>query len=55
VQDDGRVFLSSTRIGGNYWIRLAVLSFRSHRKEVDLCLSVLEQGLGYLLATPASE
>jgi glutamate/tyrosine decarboxylase-like PLP-dependent enzyme len=55
VQDDGRVFLSSTRIGGNYWIRLAVLSFRSHRKEVDLCLSVLEHGLGYLLATPTSE
>ena len=50
VQDDGRVFLSSTRIDGIYWIRFAVLSFRSHRKEVDLCLSILKNGLGELLA-----
>jgi aromatic-L-amino-acid decarboxylase len=53
VQDDGRVFLSSTRIEGSYWIRLAVLSFRSHRQEVDLCLSILENGLRHLLATSA--
>jgi len=50
VQDDGRVFLSSTKIDDIYWIRFAVLSFRSHRKEVDLCLSILKNGLGELLA-----
>jgi len=42
VQEDGRVFLSSTRIDGVYWIRFAVLSFRSHKQEVDLCLGILK-------------
>ena len=46
VQQDGRVFLSSTRIDEVYWIRFAVLSFRSHKREVDLCLSVLKKCLG---------
>ena len=42
VQEDGRVFLSSTRIDGVYWIRFAVLSFRSHKQGVDLCLGILK-------------
>jgi aromatic-L-amino-acid/L-tryptophan decarboxylase len=45
VQEDGRVFISSTTIDGVYWIRLAVLSFRTHRREVDLCLEVLRVGV----------
>jgi len=44
VQVDGRVFLSSTTIDGVFWIRLAVLSFRSHRQEVEVCLEVLREG-----------
>lgn len=43
VHRDGRVFLSSTTIDGVFWLRLAVLSFRTHRKTIDLALEVLEE------------
>ncbi|MEL7119334.1 MAG: aminotransferase class V-fold PLP-dependent enzyme [Bacteroidota bacterium] len=48
IRKDGRIFLSSTTIEGVYWIRMAVLSFRTHLKEVDLCLDILKEGLEYL-------
>ncbi|HET6528188.1 MAG TPA: aminotransferase class V-fold PLP-dependent enzyme, partial [Balneolaceae bacterium] len=40
---DGRVFLSSTHINGTVYLRLAVLSFRTHLEEIDLTLSILRQ------------
>ena len=43
VRLDGRVFLSSTTINGVFWLRLAVLSFRTHKHTIDLCLKVLEE------------
>lgn len=45
VRRDGRIFLSSTTIGGVFWIRLAVLSFRTHLKEINTCLEVLRRGV----------
>jgi aromatic-L-amino-acid decarboxylase len=36
-----RVFLSSTRLDGRYWLRLCVLSFRTHRERVDAALDAL--------------
>ncbi|MEK7253928.1 MAG: pyridoxal-dependent decarboxylase [Bacteroidota bacterium] len=51
VQRDGRVFISSTSIDGVFWIRLAVLCFRTHLRTVDLCLEVLKEGLSRLLPT----
>jgi len=45
VRNDGRVFLSSTTINGVYWIRLAVLSFRTHLKEIELCLDILQSAV----------
>ena len=42
VRKDGRVFLSSTTIDGVYWIRIAILCFRSHKDIIDTCLEVLE-------------
>ncbi len=45
VQHDGRVFLSSTTIEGKYWLRIAILAFRTHLKTVDLCLQVLREGI----------
>jgi len=45
VHEDGRVFLSSTSLDGVYWIRLAVLAFRTHLETVDLCLQVLKEGV----------
>jgi len=45
IQNDGRIFISSTSIDGVYWIRLAVLCFRTHLKEVDLLLEIFEEGV----------
>jgi len=45
IQQQGRIFLSSTTIDGVYWIRLAVLSFRTHRAEIDECLRVLRDAV----------
>lgn len=41
IQNDGRIFLSSTRLGGNFVLRLAVLAFRTHRWTIDLTLKLL--------------
>lgn len=43
VQQDGRVFISTTQLNGQFWLRLAVLSFRTHRREVDILLEQLER------------
>ena len=38
---DGRIFISSTTIDGQVWLRLAVLCFRTHRKHIDLLITML--------------
>lgn len=43
VRNDGRVFLSSTMIDGVFYIRLAVLSFRTHLSTIQTCLQVLQE------------
>ena len=43
VREDGRVFLSSTTIDGIFWIRIAILCFRSHLNTIDLCLQILKE------------
>ncbi|MBN1993067.1 MAG: amino acid decarboxylase [Anaerolineae bacterium] len=43
VQNDGRVFVSSTMLDGKFILRLAVLCFRSHLDEVDRVLEVLQE------------
>jgi glutamate/tyrosine decarboxylase-like PLP-dependent enzyme len=50
TRKDGRFFFSTTTIGGDTWIRLAVLSFRTHLEEVDGALSLLEAGVRKLMA-----
>lgn len=42
IHDDGRVYVSSTRVNGNFVLRLAVLHFRTHRENIDLLLELLE-------------
>lgn len=42
IHEDGSIFLSSTRIQGKFWIRLAVMSFRTHLAELQHCLEKLE-------------
>lgn len=37
----GRIFISTTSIDGVFWLRLAVLCFRTHLKEIDLLLGII--------------
>ena len=42
IQNDGRVFISSTLIKNQFLLRFAALSFRTHIEHVDLLLSQLK-------------
>jgi glutamate/tyrosine decarboxylase-like PLP-dependent enzyme len=50
VQSDGRIFVSSTTVNGVYWLRIAILCFRTHLREVDMLLEVLQEGVRQLEA-----
>lgn len=50
IRNDGKVFLSSTTIDGVFWIRIAILCFRSHKAIIDTCLEVLERECKQLMA-----
>jgi aromatic-L-amino-acid/L-tryptophan decarboxylase len=41
IHRDGRLFVSSTTLEGTFVLRLAVLSFRTHREHIDLLLEIL--------------
>lgn len=43
VQQDGRIFLSSTMLDGKFTLRLAVLGLRTHQETIDLALEVLQE------------
>jgi len=43
LHNDGRIFISSTRIDDIYTLRFAILSFRTHKKEIDLILEMMEE------------
>lgn len=43
IQNDGRIFLSSTTINGVFWIRVAVVIFRTHLKQIDLLLEIIKE------------
>ena len=36
-----RVFLTATTVGGRFVLRICVLSFRTHRERMDMCLEDL--------------
>ena len=48
VQKDGRVFISSTMLGGKFTLRLACLAFRTHKSTIDILLKVLKQKIKML-------
>lgn len=52
VNEDGRVFVSTTMIDGIYVLRVAIVVFRTHLDEIDLTLDILEEGVVHLLAHP---
>lgn len=43
VQQDGRIFISSTSLNGNFTLRFACLAFRTHLKTVDTLLKILKE------------
>ncbi|XP_002733514.2 aromatic-L-amino-acid decarboxylase-like [Saccoglossus kowalevskii] len=42
---DGRVALASTRLRGVYYLRVCILCFRTHLKEVDLLLEMVDKNV----------
>jgi aromatic-L-amino-acid/L-tryptophan decarboxylase len=43
IHNDGRVFISSSRLDGKFILHLAILSFRTHLSTIDLALSILKE------------
>lgn len=43
IQQEGRVFISSTRVDGKFVLRAAILSFRTHLDEIDEVITVLKR------------
>tara|TARA_R110001583_G_scaffold138601_1_gene290353 strand:- start:205949 stop:207391 length:1443 start_codon:yes stop_codon:yes gene_type:complete len=43
IQNDGRIFLSSTNINNVFWIRIAVVQFRTHLEQIDLLLDIIKE------------
>lgn len=46
VNAGGRVFLSSTRVGGRVMLRLCILSHRTHQDRIDEALAIIHQAAG---------
>lgn len=49
IKEDGTVFVSSTMIDEVYWIRIAIVSFRTHLKLIKKYLRILERSKNKLL------
>lgn len=45
IQAQGQVFLSTTRLKGVFFLRVAILCFRTHREEVDLLIQTVRDHL----------
>ncbi len=43
ILKDGRIFLSRTEVDGLYFFRVAILSVRTHKKEVDELLNTVQE------------
>jgi glutamate/tyrosine decarboxylase-like PLP-dependent enzyme len=50
IHRDGRVFVSSTMLDGNFVLRLAALVFRTHLETIDLLLAILKEKVDELTA-----
>ena len=49
IQNDGEIFISSTTIDGVFWLRIAVLVFRTHLPAIDRLLTLLKENRDELL------
>ncbi len=50
IHRDGRVFVSSTMLNGKFVLRLAALTFRTHKETIDLLLDILREKVESLAA-----
>jgi aromatic-L-amino-acid decarboxylase len=48
INASGRVFLSSTRIDDGYWIRICVVSHRTHADRIDECVEIVRKAAAEL-------
>jgi predicted methyltransferase MtxX (methanogen marker protein 4) len=48
VVADGRIFISSTMLDGEFTLRFACLVFRTHLRTVDMLLQVLKDKVEFL-------
>jgi aromatic-L-amino-acid decarboxylase len=48
IQQEGRVMLSGTRVDGRYYLRCAILCFRTHLEHVDDCVDAVVRGVAAL-------
>lgn len=51
IQKDGRVFLSSTSIDGTFWIRAAIVIYRTHLEQIHLLLNIIDEKVDELKST----
>ncbi|UAB82408.1 aminotransferase class V-fold PLP-dependent enzyme [Marixanthomonas sp. SCSIO 43207] len=42
ILDDGRIFISSTVLNDKFTLRAAILSFRTHKREIDILIELLK-------------
>ncbi len=45
IQNEGRVMMSGTRIDGSYYLRCAILCFRTHLEHVDEAVDAIARGI----------
>ncbi len=43
IDRDGRIFITSTRLNGQVWLRVAILCAATHREHIDLALDIIKQ------------
>ena len=48
LQQEGRVMMSGTRIDGIFYIRCAILCFRTHIEHVDDAIDAIVEGVATL-------
>jgi len=49
IQEEGRVFVSSTRVNGRIILRAAIVSFRTHLDEIEETLDALKRNARHLI------
>jgi glutamate/tyrosine decarboxylase-like PLP-dependent enzyme len=52
IHEDGRVFISSTSLNGEVWLRLAVLCFRTHLDTIHLLIEMINDCVLTLKSNP---